>query len=500
MPTKQFQSPQTKEQADPRRWIALLILLLAQFMNLVDVTIVNVAIPTMQTNLGASTNQIQWVIAGFVLAFALGLLPFGRLGDIVGRKTMFLIGVVGFTIGSALCGLAPSIEWLIAARVVQGFAGAIMTPQVMAIVQVTFPPQEKGVAFSLFGLTAGLASVAGPIVGGLLINANLWGLDWRPIFLINIPLGILAVIAGSILIPKTPANPTLSNDYVGIGIFGAAILLLIYPLIEGRSHGWPSWAFTMIGLSFAGMGLFYLWQKRLDGKGRTQLLPVSLLENPNFLLGSFMTMVYFSGLPGLFMILAIFLQSGFGFSPLESGFTTIPFPAGVLVASIIGGRLGSNHLRWRLAGGSIVLVIGMAWLRFVLSGVTETVDHWWFAGPLLVAGLGLGISVSALFQTILVGIPHQDAGSGSGALQAFQQVGSSLGVALIGEIFFTWLTNAQAWGATSKGTAFSNAATSTMLYEIGAFLLVALLVPFLKMSKSAAQGSTEPGTPMPVEV
>lgn len=179
--SSQFHVPQSKADADPRRWVALAVLLLASFMNLIDVTIVNVALPSLQQNLGADPTQIEWVIAAYVLSFALGLLPFGRLGDIVGRTRMFLIGVAAFTLASAFCGLAPSIEWLIVARVLQGLAGAAMTPQVLAIAQVTFPPEEKGQAFSLFGLSSGLAAVAGPIVGGLLIGANLFDLDWRPI-------------------------------------------------------------------------------------------------------------------------------------------------------------------------------------------------------------------------------------------------------------------------------------------------------------------------------
>ena len=191
----------------PRRWPALATLLLAGFMNLIDVTIVNVALPRLQASLGATSTEIEWVVAAYVLAFALGLLPFGRLGDIIGRKRMFLIGISLFTLFSALCGLAPSIDMLIGARVLQGLAGAMMMPQVLAIAQVMFPPRERGFAFSLFGLSAGLASVAGPLAGGLLIGADLFGLDWRPIFLVNIPVGILAVIAGRALVPALPPHP-----------------------------------------------------------------------------------------------------------------------------------------------------------------------------------------------------------------------------------------------------------------------------------------------------
>src|SRR5215217_6349412 len=231
---------------DPRRWLALFILLIANFMNLIDVTIVNVAIPSMQQNLGADASQIEWVIAAYIMAFALGLLPFGRLGDIVGRTTLFLWGVAGFTLASGLCGLAPNIEFLIAARVIQGLAGAMMTPQVLAIATVTFPPHERGQAFSLFGLSAGLASVCGPILGGVLVSANLFGLDWQPIFLVNIPIGIAAVVAGWFLIPRLPGHPGLKNDFVGIVLFGLGILAVVFPIVEGRTYGWPLWTFAMM--------------------------------------------------------------------------------------------------------------------------------------------------------------------------------------------------------------------------------------------------------------
>ena len=474
---------------DPRRWIALAILLLASFMNLIDVTIVNVALPSLQANLGADASQIEWVVAAYVLAFAVGLLPFGRLGDIVGRKRMFLIGVTGFTLGSALCGIAPSIETLIAARALQGFAGAIMTPQVLAIVQVIFPPREKGLAFSFFGLSAGLASVAGPVAGGALIAADFWGLDWRPIFLVNIPLGILAVIAGAALISPTPANRSLRNDVVGIVIFSAAILLLVYPLIEGRSYAWPWWAYAMLAASAVGMVGFYLWQKRRDRRQQPQLLPVSLLENRNFLLGAVMTMLFFAGVPGLFLVLAIFLQSGFGLTPLESGLTTLPFPAGVLIASFVSGRLGSRWLSQRLATGAVVLALGMIALRFVVGGVGSSVDHWAFVPPLVVSGFGMGIAISALFQTILSGVPGRDAGSGSGALQAFQQVGGALGIALIGQIFFSSLDHAREWGATSKGIGFVWAGQNALIFNIAVFVLVAICVPFLKPMQRVAPTS-----------
>jgi len=493
MPDTHFAPPTDVASADPRRWVAMTILLLASFMNLMDVTIVNVAIPSMQTNLNASPSQIEWVIAAFVLAFALGLLPFGRLGDIVGRKGMFLIGVSLFTVGSLLCGIAPSIETLIAARALQGFAGSVMTPQVLAIAQVIFPPRERGLAFSLFGLSAGLASVAGPLIGGSLIAGNFFGLDWRPIFLVNIPFGILAVIAGAAWIIRVPPHPGLRNDYLGIGLFGAAILLLVYPLIEGRSYGWPWWAFAMIAASVVLMAAFFFWQKQREAAGNTQLLPVTLLTNRNFLVGALITTIFASGVPGFFLTFSIFLQSGFGFTPLQSGLTGVPFSVGVVIASLTSGRLGSRYLPQRFALGAILLAIGMAYTRWIISRATTNVDQIAFLPSLAIAGVGLGIAFAALFQMVLAGVPHRDAGSAAGALQAFQQAGGALGVAIAGEIFFTWLEHARDWGATSKGTGFANAASASTIYVVAVFVAAAALVPLLKrLPKPTADARTAP--------
>jgi EmrB/QacA subfamily drug resistance transporter len=496
--SSQFHVPQSKADADPRRWVALAVLLLASFMNLIDVTIVNVALPSLQQNLGADPSQIEWVIAAYVLAFALGLLPFGRLGDIVGRTRMFLIGVAAFTVASAFCGLAPSIEWLIFARVLQGLAGAAMTPQVLAIAQVTFPPEEKGQAFSLFGLSAGLAAVAGPIVGGLLIAANFGGLDWRPIFLVNIPFGILAVVAGWYLIPRTPGHPTLKNDFVGIVLFGAAVVGVVYPLVEGHTLGWPVWLWGLMAAGLLFVGVFIIWERHRARIDQPQLLNFSLISNPNYLLGLLITTIFASGIPAMFMVISLMLQSGYGFTPLESGLVNTPFSVGVLAVSLFIGRLGQRYLRTRLGLGAAMLVLGIGWLDLIIRGLGDSVDHWTFLPPLFLAGLGLGLGFSGLFQSVLSGVPARDAGAGSGALQAFQQVGGAVGVALVGQIFFTQLAAGFAAG-NPPHVAFAEAAGPAILYQIVAFGLVVVLVPFLRI-KRPDQGAGAPvAPPVPVE-
>ncbi|MDB5474349.1 MAG: transporter [Devosia sp.] len=487
-------SPGVLDAPDPRRWLALFVLLIANFMNLIDVTIVNVALPSMRDNLGATDSQIEWVVAAYILAFALGLLPFGRLGDIFGRTRLFLIGVMSFTVASALCGLAPNIEFLIVARVIQGLAGAMMTPQVLAIATVTFPPHERGQAFSLFGLSAGLASVCGPILGGILVSANLFGMDWQPIFLVNIPIGIAAVIAGWLLIPRLPGHPGLKNDFVGIVLFGVAILAIVFPIIEGRAFGWPLWAFGMIAAGFGFMAAFVGWTRGRARAGEPQLLNFDLITNRQFMFGAFVTTVFASGIPGMFMVISLLLQSGFDLTPLQSGLTNTPFSVGVLIASAIAGRFGSRYLRGRLATSGALLVLGIGWLRLYLAGVTETIDQLAFLAPLLIAGIGLGLGFSSLFQLVLANVPRRDAGAGSGALQAFQQVGGALGVAFIGQIFFGRLSGNLA-ASQGAGPAFAEAAALALWYQVVCFGLVLALAFVFRPFQNQPQGHASGAVP-----
>src|SRR6202046_305073 len=243
------------EDAAPRRWLTLVILLLAAFMNLLDVSIVNIAIPSIQRDLHASYADVQWALAGYTLAYALVLITGGRLGDAFGRKRLFLIGVIGFTIMSALCGAAQSAEMLIACRVVQGAMGGIMVPQVLSVIQVISPPAERIKALAGFGVTAGLGTVSGPLLGGLLIQHNLFGWDWRPIFLINVPVGIVAIVASAILVreSRAPRRPRL--DPAGVVLVSAALLLLLYPLVEGRQLGWPLWTYVSMGAAVPGVAV-----------------------------------------------------------------------------------------------------------------------------------------------------------------------------------------------------------------------------------------------------
>ena len=459
----------------PGRWIAMIILLVAQFMNLIDVTIVNVALPSLQTAFGATSSQIEWVVAGYILFFALLLLPSGRLGDIVGRRRMFILGVAVFTLGSALCGLAPTIETLVAARVFQAVGAAMMTPQTLAIIPVIFAPSERGAAFALTGLTAGLAAVAGPVLGGWLIGADIAGLGWRPIFLVNIPVGIIAIIAALIYLPRVKGAPGQGLDLVGTALAGAVLLAVIFPLIEGRQVGWPAWCFVMMASAIPLTVLFALWLRHQAATGGVQIIPAALFGNRAFAIGTVLSASLFSGIPGFFLVLAVYLQSGYGLTPLQSGMTTVPFSLGVLVASIVSAKLGARMLRPRITTGALMLAVAMIWVRFAVQDTGDDLVRLAFAPALLLGGIGLGIAISPLFQTILAGVAGRDTGAASGGLQAFQQMGAALGVAVMGEVFFSTLAPAMKTGG-APHAAFATAIDHALIYNVVVFAAVAALV------------------------
>ncbi|RYE96887.1 MAG: MFS transporter, partial [Oxalobacteraceae bacterium] len=295
----------------------------------------------------------------------------------------------------------------------------------------------------------------------------------------NIPIGIAAVVAGWFLIPRLPGHPTLKNDYVGIALFGLGIMAVVFPIVEGRAYGWPAWCFGMIVAGVALLVSFVLWTRRRAALGQSQLLNFDLITNRQFMFGALVVTIFASGIPGMFMVISLLLQGGFNFTPLESGLTNTPFSVGVLIASLIAGRFGARYLRGRLAMAGALLTFGIGWLHFYIAGVTDTIDHWAFLPPLLIAGVGLGLGFSSLFQLVLANVPGRDAGAGSGALQAFQQVGGALGVAIIGELFFGRLGSSMAAGA-APHAAFAEAGSLALWYQVISFGLIFFLAFLFK--------------------
>ena len=421
---------------DPRRWAALAVVLTAGFMQLVDISIVNVAIPSIQRDLDATYSQIQWVLAGYQLAFAVMLITGGRLGDIFGRKRLFMTGMAGFTLASALCGLAQSPGILIGSRLLQGLMGAVMFPQILSVIQVTFPPKERGAAFGMFGATIGLATITGPLVGGLLIRGDLLGLDWRPIFLVNVPIGIAALAAAVRYLGESRAPQALRLDLVGVGIVSAGLLLLIYPLVQGRDLDWPLWTFLSMAAAVPVLAMFVRYERRKQAADGSPLVDLGLFGERAFVAGLLVAGIFFMGIPAFFLTFSLWLQIGLGFSPLHAGLTGVPFAVGSFLASAASVRLLPRLGRRILSLGALLLTLGMVAVIWTVDRYGGVIHSWQLAPALLVCGLGLGSVVAPLVNVVLAGIRGQDAGSASGVLSTVQQVGGAVGVAVIGVIFF----------------------------------------------------------------
>jgi EmrB/QacA subfamily drug resistance transporter len=422
--------------ADPRRWVALAVVLIAGFMQLVDISIVNVAIPSVQRDLDATYAQIQWVLAGYQLAFAVMLITGGRLGDIFGRKRLFMIGMGGFTLASALCGLAQSPGMLIGSRVLQGLMGAVMFPQILSVIQVTFPPRERAGAFGMFGATIGLATITGPLVGGLLIEADLLGLGWRPIFLVNVPIGVAALGVATRFLVESKAPRALRLDPVGVAIVTAGLLLLVYPLVQGRDLDWPAWTFLSMAASVPVLAGFLIYERRKKALDGSPLVDPDLFRQRSFVPGLLVAGIFFMGIPAFFLTFSLWLQIGLGFGALHAGLTGAPFAVGSALASAASVRLAPTLGRRILSLGSLLLVAGMAGLIWTVDRYDGAVHSWQLLPALLVCGLGLGSVVAPLVNVVLAGVRGQDAGAASGVLSTVQQVGGAVGVAVIGVIFF----------------------------------------------------------------
>src|SRR5947209_106986 len=299
----------------PRRWLALAILLAAGFMDLLDTTIVNVAIPAIRGSLHSNYAGIQWIVAGYLLAVAVGLITGGRLGDIAGRRRVFVIGVIAFGLTSLGSGLAVSPAMLIATRVLQGMSAAIMIPQILSIIQVNFPRSEQSKALALYSSVAGVAVMSGPLMAGVLLNVV--GLGWRSIFLINVPVSVLVTISALRVVPESKAPDAPKLDLGGVALVSTALLALLFGIIQGRELGWPAWVFALMAAAIPIFGLFAVYERRKERRGESPLVPPSLFRERAFSSGLVVVIVFFSGLVGFFLAFTIFLQLGLGYTPLD---------------------------------------------------------------------------------------------------------------------------------------------------------------------------------------
>jgi EmrB/QacA subfamily drug resistance transporter len=418
------------------RWVTVIILLFASFLDLLDTTIVNVALPSIQKDLNATSSQLEWSVAGYVLTFAVVLITGGRLGDRFGRKTIFIVGVAGFTVASIVCAFAQTGDTLVVSRLVQGAFSGLMVPQVLSIIQVLFKPKERASVFGAVGAITGMAAVAGPLIGGWLVSADVLGLGWRTIFIINVPIGILLLLASILFVPNSKSEKPVRLDIFGLVLISAALFMLVYALIQGRELGWPVWIWIMIVASPVLIGFFVWLQRRQDRTTGSALIPPSLFASRGYSAGVITIFAASASIGAFFLILALYLQAGLGFSAIDAGLATLPFSIGALVGSGIAVPLAARLGKFLILIGALFQVAGYLWVaREVLDqaeGLTGADLIW----PMAVAGIGLTLVFVPLNDVALAQTRVENAGAASGVLNTFQQVGGALGVAVIGVVFF----------------------------------------------------------------
>ncbi|MGW0352091.1 MFS transporter [Streptomyces anthocyanicus] len=434
-----------------RRWAALGVILGAEIMDLLDGTVMNVAAPAVRADLGGSLSVIQWITVGYTLAFAVLLVVGGRLGDIYGRKRMFVVGAVGFTAASVLCSVAAGPEMLTAARFLQGGLGALMIPQGLGLIKQMFPPKETAAAFGAFGPAIGLGAVLGPIVAGFLVDADLFGTGWRSVFLINLPIGVAVIVGAVLLLPegKAPVRPKF--DVVGMALVTSGLTLLIFPLVQGRERGWPAWAFVLMLAGAAVLVGFVAHELRQERRGGATLIELSLLRRSRYAAGLAVALVFFTGVSGMSLLLALHLQIGLGFSPTRAALTMTPWSVFLVVGAILTGAvLGSKFGRKALHGGLVVLALGVLIMLLTIGDQAGGLTSWELVPGIAVAGLGMGIMIGLLFDIALADVDKQEAGTASGVLTAVQQLGFTVGVAVLGTLFFG-LLGSQATASVDDG-------------------------------------------------
>ncbi|GAA1031618.1 hypothetical protein GCM10009565_72820 [Amycolatopsis albidoflavus] len=450
-------------------WL-LAAVLVVELMDLLDSTIVNVAGPSLERSLGTSPVGLQWVIGGYALTLGAGLVLGGRLGDRYGRRPVFLAGLAAFALASLLCAAAPDIGLLIAFRLVQGVAGAMMLPQGLGILRDNLAPRQLTKALAVFGPVLGLGGVLGPVLGGALVDWDLFGLGWRLVFLVNVPVGLAAWALAWRLVPRGEGTRTVRVDVVGAVLVAAASALLVLPLNEGQSSGWPLWTWLSLSAAALGYAGFALWQRRTVRRGRAPLVTPSLFGKSAFTVGLVAVALFFGGLIGTQLVLTFFLQLGHGFTAGQAGLGNLPVALGTAVGGTISGGLLAARLGRRvLQAGAVVQLAGIAWLWLSLDD-TAGFTIWQIVPGSAVAGIGAGIVIAAVFNTVLGAVDDDEVGSASGVLSAVQSIGGSVGVAVFSTVFF-------AGALTGQVTESFRDALVVQAIVIALFLLISPLFP-----------------------
>jgi EmrB/QacA subfamily drug resistance transporter len=417
-----------------RAYQVLVVVFVADLMDMLDSTVANLAGPSIRADLGGDETTLQWVLAAYTLTFALGLVTAGRLGDLFGRRRLFLIGMAGFTLASLACGLAPGVGWLITARAVQGLFGSVMIPQGFALLTVVFPPDKLRQAFVPFGPIMGLASVGGPILAGWLLHVNPFGSEWRSIFLINVPIGIAAWLLSWRYLPRhTGEDRNTRLDITGVTLLTLASALLIVPLVEGREFGWPTWTYVMMAGSVVALALFVVSERR----STHPVIAPSLFRKRSFVVGLVIVAGFFAAQNGFLLAFNLLLQLGLHWSPLDSGLALIPWAVGSavgvgLAGAVLVAKLGRATLQLGL-GCAAAGLIALCWTIVAWHDHLTAIN---LTPALLAIGFGTGLVGVPIFEYVLGDSTTAEVGTGSGMLNAVQQFASAIGFAALGTVFF----------------------------------------------------------------
>lgn len=471
-------------QQDPKRWLALSVILSATLLGVLDFLIVNLALSSIQKTIGATEAQVQLTVAFYGLSFAVFLITGGRLGDIYGRKRVFQIGMAGFTLSSALCGFSQSPIQLILFRIVQGAFAALMSPQVLATIQVLFEGDERDKATGFVGATVGVGSLLGNVVGGWLVGANLFGLEWRPIFFVNVPIGIAAIIATQFLLTESKSKSAQKLDIMGALLAGLALFLLIFPIAEGREKNWPWWAFVMIAAAGAIAYYFVIFEKRLAKRGGSPLIGMELFESSGYVRGLGAILLLFCGLSSFSFVVARFLQDGLRVSPQNTGIIFGALSLAFFIASLGAVKMVRVLGPKTLLIGLAILQVGQVILIGLCLIFKGHLNPYWLMPVLAFYGIGQGLAVPQVIRQTLNNVGTSNAGAASGLLSTVQQIAFSLGVSVVGGVFYAFADKGTSGDSFALGTAV--AFVLNFAFVFAARILVARNI---KRGAAVAKGS-----------
>jgi EmrB/QacA subfamily drug resistance transporter len=451
-------------------WLGFIVVVAVSVMDLLDSTIAQTAAPAIRADLAGSYTDLEWITAAYTLAMSAGLLVGGRLGDVFGRRQVLLAGMAGFVAASVLCALAPTAGVLIACRALQGAVGAIMIPQGFGIIRELFGDEGQQKAFAIFGPVMGLSAVVGPVIGGALVDLDLLGTGWRSIFLVNVPLGIAAIALGLRHLPRVaPASPGARIDLRSAAMATVGGFALVYPLVQGRELGWPAWTFALLAAGVAVLAFFGRRQARLARLGRDDRAPLvdpSILHRRAYVSGLVLVLCFIGAMGGMILVFNVMLQAGLGFSPLGCGVATIGIPVAAIFGSITSSATLKRLGRTTIHIGTVVMAAGLVIADLVLRSRGGDLSAWDLAAPLAIAGFGMGMIFVPMFDVILAGVEPRQLGSASGLLETIQQLGMSLGIAVVGTVLFEVL------GSGHGPAAFVRSADHALLVAVG-FLVAA---------------------------